>query len=30
VVAIHLLGDAVSPPAIGAVSDRIGLERPSW
>jgi len=28
VVAIHLLGDAVSPPAIGAVSDRIGLEAP--
>jgi sugar phosphate permease len=28
VVAIHLLGDAVSPPAIGAVSDRIGLKAP--
>jgi predicted MFS family arabinose efflux permease len=28
VVAIHLLGDAVSPPAIGAVSDRIGLQIP--
>jgi len=28
VVAIHLFGDAVSPTAIGAVSDRIGLETP--
>jgi predicted MFS family arabinose efflux permease len=28
VVAIHLLGDAISPPAIGAVSDRVGLEAP--
>jgi sugar phosphate permease len=28
VVAIHLLGDAISPPLIGAASDRIGLQTP--
>ena len=28
VVAIHLFGDAASPPLIGAVSDRIGLRAP--
>jgi MFS transporter, Spinster family, sphingosine-1-phosphate transporter len=28
VVAIHLLGDAISPPLIGAASDRVGLQIP--